>query len=570
MARRLNLARLDAYARPPASGDEAWFAGAEDSVTFLKEIATGDEILIHATGPMMLITGVLAPTSQATPADHDDLLDSFVESDDTWCIQKSYGGGESHRIYLEPPLSSPGCRSLVGGEMLFYKRSFHGTDLPVQVELSQKLVHCLDLHYMPDRSAYCRLDDHGDIEEVIRIIRRGQDDADQEIMIVTILAKDLATYMALSGMSLVYRFDFTRFAPSTFTGWAEGGREYRQAPDLFYNVGVGHMASFANGCMIVRPTITSEDLVNEWKEELDPSKREYATFKIYDRKNQREIETSCGPSFLSNYFQESDLPWEISPAFFRPEVLHRFKADPEKYSLDDRTISCRNAWYLKTYDINEAGQVHTYIGYLANLPIEEQRYWQSFNEWPKGPISKRALENDILGEFSSDYEPLDGLKRKITRLNELKPNWWSFRSESVIDAARYPASDSVLEWGNEILALDQMVVEGFLSKPLRRILNELGKTLDANWGSLRLLQEYATTRGNAQEDAIALLDPLRTLHRLRTTLRGHSSTTEKKSAEQNARKEHGNLRAHYKDLVGRCDAAIAAIMQLLDVADSDD
>jgi len=67
--------------------------------------------------------------------------------------------------------------------------------------------------------------------------------------------------------------------------------------------------------------------------------------------------------------------------------LHRFKADPEKYSLDDRSITCRNAWYLKSYDINEAGQVHAYIGDLARLPIEEQRYWQSFNEWSNGSIS---------------------------------------------------------------------------------------------------------------------------------------------------------------------------------------
>ncbi|WP_155636014.1 hypothetical protein [Burkholderia stagnalis] len=114
--------------------------------------------------------------------------------------------------------------------------------------------------------------------------------------------------------------------------------------------------------MIVRSTIPLQQLIDEWKEESSPTRtKEYATFKIFDRKNNVEVETSCAPEFLSNYFQKSDLPWEISPAFFRPDVLHRFKADPEKYSLDDRSISCRNAWYLKSYDINEAGQVHAYI-----------------------------------------------------------------------------------------------------------------------------------------------------------------------------------------------------------------
>ena len=45
---------------------------------------------------------------------------------------------------------------------------------------------------------------------------------------------------------------------------------------------------------------------------------------------------------------------------------------------------------------------------------------------------------------------------------------------------RYPASDSALEWGNEILANDQMVVECFLPNPLKGMLNGLGKTLDSN------------------------------------------------------------------------------------------
>jgi len=70
-------------------------------------------------------------------------------------------------------------------------------------------------------------------------------------------------------------------------------------------------------------------------------------------------EISCNPTCLANYFTKSDLPFEISPAFFRPEVLLRYKSDPDKYELTIRSISCRDAWYLQTYDINDAGQVHT-------------------------------------------------------------------------------------------------------------------------------------------------------------------------------------------------------------------
>ena len=64
-------------------------------------------------------------------------------------------------------------------------------------------------------------------------------------------------------------------------------------------------------------------------------------------------------------------------------MLLKYKKDPEKYLLEDRSITARNSWYLKTYDINAAGQVHTYLIYLSHLPYEEQVYWKSANEAPK-------------------------------------------------------------------------------------------------------------------------------------------------------------------------------------------
>ncbi|WP_175700352.1 hypothetical protein [Burkholderia ambifaria] len=566
MARRFNIAALKAIAQAPASDAAKWLIGAEDSVGFLKQNAQSEEIVIYASGPAMLIHAVLAPVQQVTPADQQDLMNRFVSTDEAWAIQKSYGGGEGHRVYLEPPMGSG--KSLAGGEKLVYQRSFHGVDKGERaMELSQKLVHALDLHFVAERNAYCRLDSRGDIEDVIRIIRADLAPSSEKLVAVTILTEDLARYMALAGFALVFFFDFTRFGPG-FGGWGDHERIDRKAPDLFYHGGGIPHASYVNGRMIVRPTITVQDLVAEWEAESNPKrKREYATFKIFDRKNNRELETSCAPEFLSNYFQKSDLPWEISPAFFRADVLHRFKADPDKYSLDDRSITCRNAWYLKSYDINEAGQVHAYIGDLARLPIEEQRYWQSFNEWPNGSISKRAYENDILGEFSSEYDPLSRMKFKIGKLNAAPPDWWQPRSEGHMDAARYPATDSVLEWANEIMAFDQVLVEGFQVKPLRKLLESTGRKAEANWGSLRMVAELAVVSGMTVDEAKALLTPLSRLHALRSILKAHSSVEEKDKEARQARAAHGTFRAHFKDLTAQCDRSFDEIMRILGIAD---
>jgi hypothetical protein len=566
--RRFDENAFRKIARAPVDRKAEWLLRAEDSIAFLESNAHHDEIVIYATSDAVLIDGLLARTGQVTPADQADLLNAHVMQDDTWCIQRAWGGREGHRISLEPPLSAPGCKSLVGGERLIFRRRFTGVaEGPTPIELSQKLVHSLDVHWVEERNAFCRLDKRGDLEDVIRVIRLKEPEAKERDVVVTIVTKELVTYMALAGMSLVLKFDFTRVERGAFSGWgkSERGRQ-TSAADLFYNFGFSSNASYINGCMILRPSVSVDDLIQEWKDEEDPKNKQYATFKIVDWKNDRHVETSCSPEFLSNYFQESDKPFEISPAFFRPEVLIRFKSDPEKYDLHDRSISCRNAWHLKSYDINEAGQVHAYIGDIAKLPYEEQCYWQSFNEWPKGPIAARAYENDFLGSWSSEYDPLQALKRKILRLDEHPPAWWTPRGEELSDATRYPATDSVSEWGDEILALDQLLIEGFLSKPLQKQAEDAGRAIEKNWGSLRLLQDCLEAQGRSADEARSIMEPFVKLHTLRNHLKGHGATRERKAAQKQARTAHGTLRAHFMALSADCDKTLDTILQSLGVS----
>ena len=56
--------------------------------------------------------------------------------------------------------------------------------------------------------------------------------------------------------------------------------------------------------------------------------------------------------------------------------------------------------------LNDAGQIHTYICYLGELPYEEQLHWKSFNEEPRAGISQRALLNDFEAEPSDIVDPL--------------------------------------------------------------------------------------------------------------------------------------------------------------------
>jgi hypothetical protein len=557
------MRRLAEISRVPEGDASDWLSSAESAVEFLKENARLEKTVIFASMGCTLIHSVLAPLAQLVEPDQAELEHDFVQLNDTWAIQHVSGGGEPDRVYLAPPLDGQG-KTLEGGEKLLFKRSFSGSG-ESHIELSQKLVHALDVHFVQERSAYCRLDENGDLLDVINIIEENTKDWIESVKVVTILAKDLAEYMCLSKMGMVVFFDFTRTRRGSFNGWqGQEHLDYR-AKDLFYHGGLmpGH-ASYVNGRQIVCPAITLEQIVRARVEERNPSNRQYATFKAVDLKSGDHIEVSCDPAGLSNYFQpESSLPLEMSPIFFRSEVLHRYKADPEKYELKDRSIYCRGTWSLKTYDVNEAGQVHTYLRYIRNLPYQEQIYWQSFNEWPKAGLSQRAITTEFKGEVYTEYDPLNSLKHKITELDKSPPRWWSARDESITKGVHYPVTTSPAEWADEILSLDQLVNEGFQTKALRALLIDQGRRFETDWGPFKLIEECLVSKGIAEDQAKTAVSSFRSLRELRNLLKGHAAPQRRNALEKDARTRFGSFRAHFADITTDCDTAFSLIIRTL-------
>jgi hypothetical protein len=537
-----------------ASNSKEWLLEAErDGVRLLTQ-EERESVILYASFQSLLIISIFARASNLARPDKDKLYDTSFYVDEAWCIQKAWGGGEGHRMYLEPPFDLPTGHPLHGAEPIVFRRSFDGmSNYDSPIELSQKLIHSLGLHFVAERGAYCRLNSQGDLEEVIKVFRdAGSGDFDRSRTLVLIKDKPLAEFMAVGGYALYRKFDVTRFAPGSFSHWEDAERHF-DTPDLFYNSGLsGGNASYIHGGQILRPNVTVEELIEEWKRENDPNARQYETFKIQDWRNDRLVEWSCAPSELSNYFTKSDKPFEISPAFFSPDVLTKYKADPDKYDLADRSITCRNAWHLKTFDINEAGQVHTYIGYLQNLPFKEQQHWKLHNEWPKASISKRAYDTDFRGEYTSESDPLQSLRYMVSEMDRDPPTWWRARGAQVRDRVHYPVTTSSKEWADELLALDQMVVEGFVATELRKLAEASGVKFETSWQSLKLIQEILRTKDSLTADQIA--EPLKNLHHLRSKVSGHH-TGERARLEADALREHGSLAVHFRSLCARCQEA---------------
>ena len=243
---------------------------------------------------------------------------------------------------------------------------------------------------------------------------------------------------------------------------------------------------------------------------------------------------------------QNSLPFELSSAFFRPEVLLKYKTDRNKYTIEERhrTIRCRNAWALRSYDVNEAGQVHAYICDLQSLPYQEQLHWASFNEEPKTGISKRALEHDIRGEWTSIVDPLEDIRSIAERWAGSDLTWWQLREESLLERANTPRTSSRDEWAQSFMDLSKLIVEGFQVKAIRNELTKMQIDFDKEERSLALLEKLLI--GHNKLVTGQRLDGLRKVQNIRSKAIAHSGSSEAGEMAKNALKDHGTYSAHFE------------------------
>jgi hypothetical protein len=130
-----------------------------------------------------------------------------------------------------------------------------------------------------------------------------------------------------------------------------------------------------------------------------------------------------------------------------------------------------------------------------------------------------------------------------------------------------PATTSPSELANEILALDQFIVEGFRVKELRELARKLGRTIDKDWKSLKLIEECLAGGTMDEDEAKQAVSALRELHDMRSIVKGHAAGAKRRELEKRAIVGFGSFRAHFTDLTAGCDRALDTITgKLIDKA----
>ncbi|MEM8669453.1 MAG: hypothetical protein AAGG48_18150 [Planctomycetota bacterium] len=279
----INLEAFLLLSEEPTSNEdfEHWIRQ-DEVVAFLEEDLSDDHILLYVSLPHLFLHAVLIPAVDTNQdSAWEDLEHWSLSVDATWGIASC--GDE---IFLCDPLDHTGSKIIDQGEKLVFLRDFDGIDRgKCYVEMNQRLCHVLGLHHMPERSAWCRLDENGDIEEVIKIHSLPEP---HEGRVVSMNAKQLAVYSSVTNQHLARMFDLTRFRSGGFGGWShEIPRKNVKSATIRGQMGIQPgTGSFFRGVQVADMAVSKSSILKSIFS-FEEDDKEYESFIAHDWRNKR-------------------------------------------------------------------------------------------------------------------------------------------------------------------------------------------------------------------------------------------------------------------------------------------
>lgn len=527
--------------QPENSSDYATWVKAVGHLGLLRDNAKEDELVVFAIGKHTFIHTVLVGKDSLQSLDRNMLLNW---SGNPYSPCASYGCDRegNFKIYRDDPLWSH--ESLSNVRQLIFGRELKGSKDGYYYEILQEYAHLADIHWRPEQHAYCRFDELGDWEHVVSVTQDGHPRLD----LVTFKRQQLDQFLIVSNSVLVRTLEFQLYPFDGSVNWTADRETVTEDTSFFYNRIIEvDKAGHYRGVQIIYPSPSSIRLLSQAiSGQTTRKESEYAEFTAWDWRHKRTADISTSPTATTNHMvPENDSPYALSPAFFRVEVLSKYKNDPDKYTIDEEhsSINCRGSWSLRSYDINEAGQVYAYICDLRHLPYREQQYWKSFNEEPKGGISQRSLANDFEGIFFDSTTPLEDLCSIMRRWSKMNVQWWQLREIGLVENIHVPNNRN--EWALAFSNLDKIVIEGFNGGALYDILKKIdeSQTVDKS-KSIQLMEKILVCQGVLNDNT--KLEGLRKVRRIRDKCDAHSRGSIAIALEKKAEEEYGSYSAHFE------------------------
>jgi hypothetical protein len=399
-----------------------------------------------------------------------------------------------------------------GAELLVSYREFHGVR-PSDFEVVEEFRLLFNLwEDRPSRTLYC-FDGSGYPIKAVTVDERG----------VRALASLVRRYQAAKQAYLALYLDSTLRSEeldSEEHRWEEADENkvfsyYRGTLDL-----AGDAFSRLLGKRLLPPPPIETCGIPPFEKEEG-----YEDFLIGLSEMGAEIRHTSDPDQLANYFGANpDSPHYLTPVYFRREVLSKYYADPDRFSIEDGYLRCTGLWGLRL-DNDQAGHIMVFLGDLGrDIPREEAQYWRSFNipppeEGPSETLMRRAFGGQFAEPKSTDLRFPRAYLKTSEAWNETF-GWPLFRplhddDKHVLGKLHSPVTESAAEFDEQVLYLAKLLVDSINEESIK---TAIGKG-DAGERALSKLERFLTHEG--MEDARALLKPFADVQGLRSRGAAH-------------------------------------------------
>ena len=411
--------------------------------------------------------------------------------------------------------------ALGGIRPLVIYRQFHGA-FPGYPELCEEFRHYHDLAHDQKRNLLLDFDRSGYEIEVVRIAS-GKVEA---------RLKYLREFQAGTGLYLGIYIDSVRYSNLTLGQIPPDQRELvhvdARARYTRHVVECDHIEEFATFSRLLAKVLLPPPNINQagvWPfSEADRESEAEVSFIFGTDHDGRPVECTSNPNKLDNYFGANPgAPHYLTPIYFRRDVLSKYYADPDRYTVSDGHLSCLGLWGCQI-DNNHPSHVVVFLGDLGrDLPPDERLHWKQFNVPPEGGVSEPNFRRSFLAQWSAPTAADLVFRQEYMHLNrawQTQQGWFLFLppeqgDEHLIDTVRVPVNNSQAELDAQVLSLAKLLVDSLNEKALE---DQGGKAEAGDKGITKFARFLKTTNF---KEGIAVVQLLRDLQTLRSTGSGH-------------------------------------------------
>jgi hypothetical protein len=362
-------------------------------------------------------------------------------------------------------------------------RDFHGV-WPSYIELCEEFRHFHNLAEDHKNQRLLDFDESGYEVEVAKIGERR----------VEINFVYLRRFLSATRLHLAIYFESVRYSRINFDDVPKNQRllEYRDTASR-YSLRVAkcdfhrdfHTFSRLLGKMIIFPPPIEE--CGKWpfdEKRVEPE----VSFVIGVNPDGTPVENTSNPDQLANDFGANPgAPSYLTPVYFRREVLQKYYAEPERYSVEDGYLRCLGLWGIQI-DNSHTTHVIAFLGDLGrDLPYRERLHWKTYNVPPPrdAGISETFFRRSFLAQFAEPSSVDLIFRNEYQELNNAwqdKFGWLLFLDPADDDkhilTVHIPTTESQRELDEQILWLAKLLVDSLneaeLVKGLLKVENEKG------------------------------------------------------------------------------------------------